>query len=179
MHRQTMNAKLSINGKSVAVGHQLLEDIVRSIPDVKENKALFAELALSDEPDVREIISRNNHLSKKTIHLLLADEVDDVVDNVLSNSDLAKYITEEALFEVIERNNIKHLKTIASNVETFDLCDACSIANRLSQHQNASVRYELVRWYVSDVVSTKILKVLALDSDFDVAKKAGEALDLR
>ena len=175
MHRQTIKIELSVNGRSVTVGHQFLEDIVRSIPDIKENKTLFSELALSDNPEVREVISRNNYLNKKTIHLLLSDEDNSVVDNILSNSDLTKYITEEVLLEVIESDNTIHLKTIASNIETFSLCDTCSIAHKLSQHENPSVRYALVRWYVSDVVSTKILKLLASDSDFDVAKEAKEA----
>ena len=90
MHRQTIKTELSINGKSVIVGHQFLEDTVRSIPDIKENKVLFSELALSDNPEVREVISRNNHLSKRTMHLLLTDKDDSVVDNILSNSDLTK-----------------------------------------------------------------------------------------
>ena len=109
---QTIKTELVVNGIKVVVGHQFLEDIVRDIPDVKENKPVFISLAQSDNPDVRESISRKDNLNSKTIHLLLKDENQEVVDNVLSNTDLAKHIKEETLFDIIEMNNIKYLSLI-------------------------------------------------------------------
>jgi hypothetical protein len=44
---QTIKTELVVNGSKVVVGHQFLEDIVRNIPDVKENKSVFTTLSLS------------------------------------------------------------------------------------------------------------------------------------
>lgn len=176
---QTIKTELVVNGIKVVVGHQFLEDIVRDIPDVKENKPVFASLAQSDNPDVRESISRKDNLNSKIIHLLLKDENQEVVDNVLSNTDLAKYIKEETLFDIIEMNNIKYLKTIASNIDSYVLCDTCKIATILSKHKNASVRYALVHWGSSSAVTSKILKALSKDKDFDIAKEAKKTLEWR
>lgn len=116
-------------------------------------------MAHSDNPEVRESLTRNDTLNKKTIALLLEDEGEDVVDGVLSNSDLAKQMEEEALWNIIKANNIKLLCTIASNIEDYTLCDGC----KLAKHPVAVVRYNLIKWRISSIVSTKLLKKLAQD----------------
>jgi len=179
MQTQTIKTELLINGQKVIIGHQFLEDISRDIPDTKENKSIFDILALSDNPSVKEDIANKDNLSKKTIHLLLKDTNQEVVDNILSNGDAAKYIREDALFKITKVGNIKHIKTIASNIDDYKKCNTCKIVKIIANHPNALVRYELVRWRVSDVVSTKILKQLSNDKDFDVAKQAQENLDRR
>ena len=176
---QTIKTELVVNGSKVVVGHQFLEDIVRNIPDVKENKSVFTTLSQSDNPEVRESISRKDNLNSKTVHLLLKDDNPEVVDNVLSNSDLAKQIKEEILFNFVKTDNIKYLKTIASNIDSYVLCDTCKIATILSKHKNTSVRYALVHWGSSNAVTSKILKELSKDEDFDIANEAKKALEWR
>ena len=179
MQTQTIKTELLINGKKVVIGHQFLEDIVRDIPDIKENKEIFNDLVLSDNPDVREYLTRVDNIGKKSIHLLLNDTNQEVVDGVLSNSDLAKHISEEALMKIIDSDNTKLLMTIASNIEDYVKCDLCKIVNILANHKSVSVRYNLVRWRTNDIVSVKILKQLSKDKDIDVAKEAQEELERR
>ena len=179
MQTQTIKTELLINGKKVVIGHQFLEDIVRDIPDIEENKEIFNILASSDNPDVRYILSRIDYLGKKSIHTLLNDTNQDVVDGMLSNSNLAKHISEEAIFKIIESNNTKLLMTIALNIEDYVKCDLCKIVNILANHKSVSVRYNLVRCRTNDIVSIKILKQLSKDKDIDVAKEALEELERR
>jgi len=179
MQTQTIKTELLINGQKVVVGHQFLEDIINDIPDIKENSKIFAILALCDNPEVRETLTRKDAISKKTVALLLEDENIDVVDGVLSNRDLAKQIEEEALWKIIKANNIKLLCTIASNIEDYTLCDGCKIAKKLIKHPVTVVRYNLVKWRVSDVISTKLLQKLAHDEDSDVAQEARDELKNR
>ena len=179
MQTQTIETVLLINGQKVVVGHQFLEDIINDIPDIKENSKIFAILALCDNPEVRETLTRKDAISKKTVALLLEDENIDVVDGVLSNRDLAKQIEEEALWKIIKANNIKLLCTIASNIEDYTLCDGCKIAKKLIKHPVTVVRYNLVKWRVSDVISTKLLQKLAHDEDSDVAQEARDELKNR
>ncbi len=179
MQTQTIKIELLINGKKVVIGHQFLEDIVSKIPDIKENQEIFNALVLSDNPDVRESLSRLDTMGKKSIHLLLNDINQEVVDGVLSNLDFAKHISEKALMKIIDANNTKLLMTIASNIHIYTKCDVCKIAKILANHASTSVRYSLVNWRASHAVSTKILKRLVKDKDMDVAKRATEALESR
>jgi len=72
MQTQIIKTELLINGKSVVIGHQFLENIVREIPDIKENQEVFSILAQSDDPEVREVVSRQfDHLAKDDIRFLL------------------------------------------------------------------------------------------------------------
>ena len=179
MQTQIIKTELFINGKKVTVGHQFLEDIIRDIPDIKENKEIFNALVLSDNPYLRESLTRIDNIGKKSIHLLLNDTNQDVVDGVLSNAVLAKHISEEDLMKIIDSDNVKLLMTIASNIEEYVKCDLCKIVNILANHKSVSVRYNLVRWRANDIVSIKILKQLAKDKDIDVAKEATKELDNR
>ena len=179
MQTQTIKTELFINGKKVVIGHQFLENILRNIQDIKENKEIFNDLVLSDNPDIREYLTSIDNIGKKSIHLLLNDINQEVVDGVLSNSDLAKYISEEALMKIIDSDNTKLLMTIASNIEDYVKCDLCKIVNILANHKSVSVRYNLVRWRTNDIISVKILKQLSKDKDIDVAKEAAKELDRR
>lgn len=87
--------ELTINGQKVKVGHKFLESIIIDIPDVKENMKIFTLLACSDNYEIREKISRKDYLSKEAIDILLNDKSDDVIENILSNRDVNKYITNE------------------------------------------------------------------------------------
>lgn len=172
MKKHEIKTELLINGSKVVFGHQFIEDIVGCIPDIKENQAIFSLLAKSDNPNVRESISSKDNLSKKTIHLLLDDESQEVVDTILSNSNSAKKINEDNLLKIIKSDNVKYLTTIAKNLEKYALCNIGKIAHILCNHKNASVRYSLVQY------STYygIIKKLSKDKDFDVAKVAKEEL---
>jgi len=177
MQTQTTKIELLINGKKVVVGHQFLENIVRDIPDIKENQEIFDSLVLSDNPDVRESLTRVNNLSKKSVYILLKDANQEVVDGVLSSSDLAKLISEETLLKIIDSDNTKLLMTIASNIDDYIKCNLCKIAKILANHKSASVRYNLVRNWLSDSVTFKIAKKLSKDKDIDVAKEAVNLLE--
>jgi len=168
MTTQNIKVELLINGKKVAIGHEYLEDSLRNIPDIKENQGIFDILALSDNPEVREDLSRMGNLSKKTIHLLLNDENQEVVDNVLSNPDLAKYIKHKTLLRIIDGGNIKLLKTIASSIEDYEKCDQCEVSKVLAGHKNVSVRYALVKYTHRTTIATQPLKMLEKDVDLDV-----------
>mgnify|MGYP003492090998 CR=1 FL=1 len=111
--------ELTINGQKVKVGHKFLESIIIDIPDVKENMKIFTLLACSDNYEIREKISRKDYLSKEAIDILLNDKSDDVIENILSNRDVNKYITNEQILSIIEKDNTKLLSTIANNIDEF------------------------------------------------------------
>ena len=108
MLENKINVELTINGQKVKVGHKFLEDISMNIPDVKENSKIFTILACSDNFEVRDNIARKDNLSLEAIDTLLNDASDNIIDRILSNRDVNKYITNEQIFSIIEKNNIKY-----------------------------------------------------------------------
>jgi len=179
MKKQELSVELFINGTKVKAGHDFLEDIVRNIPDTKTNSKIFDILATSNNYEIRENISRFESLSDEAINIFLEDDCIEAIDNILCNSAVNKNINDEQLRNIIKKDNVKLLCTIASNIDDYQNCNICKVIKRLSKHPNAKVRYSLLRWRVSDLVSTKILKNLSNDSDIDVSSKAKETLKNR
>ena len=176
MLENEINVELTINGQKVKVGHKFLESIVYDIPDVKENSKIFTILASSNNFEVRDNVSRKDNLPSEAVEILLNDVSDDVVNRILSNRDVNKYITNEQIFSIIEKNNIKLLSTIAENIDEFHSCDKCEILNILVKHKSSKVKAALFSYSVSDLLSIEKLKELSNDEDFDVATEAKKEL---
>lgn len=168
--------ELTINGQKVKVGHKFLESIIIDIPDVKENMKIFTLLVCSDNYEIREKISNKDYLSKEAIDILLNDKSDDVIVNILSNRDVNKYITNEQIFSIIEKDNTKLLSTIANNIDEFKNCDRCKIISHMVKHESAKVKASLFSYNVSDLLSNEMLTELSNDKDFDVAYEAKKEL---
>lgn len=179
MTKQELKIEFIIDGTKVQCGHQFLENIIRDIPDIEQNKKIFDILATSNNDDVREMIARKEFLSLEAIEILLKDENIEVVDNILSNRDIDKLITDEQLKMIIEKDNIKLLSTIASNVERYQNCDRCRIIKKLAKHTSSKVRYSLLNYGVSDLMTNSTLQELCEDSDIDVATEAKKELKSR
>lgn len=127
--------------------------MVNDIPNVKENKKVFTILSSSDNHRIKEYISRKSFLSTETINTLLNDKSDEIVDNILSTRDINKYITNEQIFSIIEKDNTKLLSTIARNLDELQSCDRCKIINHLSKYKSSSVRFSLFTYNVAGVVT--------------------------
>ena len=174
-----MKVELLINGEKVKLGHRFLESICRDIPDIKENIKIFNILAKSTNYEVREYISRNDNLSNETIEILLNDISEVVVDNLLSNRDINKKISDEQLKVIIEKDNIKLLTTIGSNIDDFKSCNRCKHIKYFAKHPSAKVRYSLFNYNISDLITTETLVELSKDEDFDVSREAKKELKNR
>jgi len=179
MPKQEIKVELLINGHKVKVGHRFLEDIVRDIPDIKENKRIFSILASSNNDEIREYISKNDNLPKETIDTFLKDKNDEIVDNILSNRDINKYILDEQILKIIDKNSNKHLSTIATNIDDFSSCNRCKLVKILSKYESSKVRYSLFSFGGSKFISNGILNKLCSDEDFDVAYEARKELKNR
>jgi len=141
-------------------------------------------LASSDNFEVRDNIALKDNLSLEAIDILLNDISDDITNRILSNRilsnrDVNKYITNEQVFSIIEKNNIKLLSSIAQNIDEFHSCNKCKILNTLLKHKSSKVKIALLSYSVSDLLSIEKLKELSNDEDFDVATKAKKELKNR
>ena len=175
MKTQTTKVDLTIDGITVKVGHELLEDIVRYIPDTKENKKVFERLALNSNCMVREYIADKENISKKTIKILLADKRHGVIGFLLKNQKVANRLIPKQIKTIIALGNPIHCKVIASNLDDFTKCDICKLAKFLSNHNDPTIRFELVNRWNRDIPK-KIIKKLTKDKDIDVANAAKEKL---
>ncbi len=179
MLENEINVELTINGQKVKVGHKFLESIVYDIPDVKENSKIFTILASSNNFEVRDNVSRKDNLPSEAVEILLNDVSDDVVNRILLNRDVNKFITNEQIFSIIEKNNIKLLTTIAENLDEYHSCDKFKILNLLLKNKNSKVKIAFLSRCVSELLSLDQIKQLANDDDFDVAYEAKKELKNR
>jgi hypothetical protein len=178
MKTNTTRIDLAIDGIKIEVGCEFLDDIVKILPDTKENKKVFEKLASSDNYEIRELIAKKDNLSKKAIKLLLADKREGIITKLLKNSKVAKKLTHKQIKNIIALDNPVYCKIIASNLEYFTKCNIKKLVKYLSNHHDPKVRLELVnRW--KDDVSVKIIKKLIKDKDIDVAKAAKLSLLMR
>jgi hypothetical protein len=175
MTTQTTKVNLTIDGIDAKVGHELLEDIVKYMPDTKENTKVFEKLALNSSCMVREQIARKENINKKTIKILLADKRHGIIGFLVSNRKVANKLTPKQVKNIIALGNPAHCIAIASNLDDFTKCDICKLAKFLSNHNDPKVRAELVsRWNYD--IPKNIIKKLAKDKDIDVANVAKEKL---
>jgi hypothetical protein len=179
MQKEEMKVELTINNHKVIIGHRFLEEIAYAIPDVRDNIIIFSILARSNSYRIKESLSQKKLLSTETINSLLNEKSDEIINNILSNRYINKYITDEQIFPIIEKNNIKSLSTIGKNLNELQSCDRSKIINLLSKHKSSSVRHSLFGHHASYLISTDILKELCDDEDFDVAYVAKKELSNR
>lgn len=176
MQKEEIKVELTINDHKVIIGHRFLEEIAHAIPEVRENTIIFSILARSNNYRIKESISRKRLLSTETINNLLNDKSGEIIDNILSNRYINKYIKNEQIFPIIEKDNIKSLSTIGKNLNELQSCDRSKIINHLSKHKSSSVRYSLFTHHASYLISTDIINELCDDEDLDVANEARKEL---
>ena len=175
MKTQTTKVNLTIGGINVKVGHELLEDIVRYMPDIKKNKKVFEKLALNNNHEIRDYVANKDNISKKTIKILLADKRHSIITTLLRNTKVANKLTPKQVKKIISLDDTEHCEAIASNLDDFAKCNICKLAKFLSNHNDPKVRVELASRWNNDIPK-KIIKKLTKDKDIDVANAAKERL---
>lgn len=174
MQKEQIRVELSINGLQVTAGYEFLERITCDIPDIKENKKVFEALAKSDDFEVRRSISYKDNLNKNTIDMLIQDADSDVVGNILNNSNIAKYITQEQVENILKQDNTYLLEILGKNVDDFQSCNVCKIIDKLIKHPNARVRGSVLRY--RNNLSLVQLEILSNDSDTAISSEARKQL---
>jgi hypothetical protein len=174
MQKEQIRVELSINGLQVTAGYEFLERITCDIPDIKENKKVFEALAKSDDFEVRRSISYKDNLNKNTIDMLIQDADSDVVGNISNNSNIAKYITQEQVENILKQDNTYLLEILGKNVDDFQSCNVCKIIDKLIKHPNARVRGSVLRY--RNNLSLVQLEILSNDSDTAISSEARKQL---
>lgn len=180
MLKQEIKIEFTLNDQKVNVGHQFLEEIIKHIPDVKENESVFDLLATSNNYLIRESISKNTYLPKTTINILLSDKSDTIVENILLNRDINYLITDEQLQTIISRDNERLLEAIGFNLSNCKGRNSYIIIKQLLKHPCSKVRYSFFFHFKgANLISTKDLITLCNDEDFDIACEARRELNDR
>jgi len=174
MQKEQIKVELSINGLKVVVGYEFLENISYNMPDIKENKKVLEILANSDDFEVRRSISRYDNLNKNTIDILLQDTDNDVVQNLLNNRDIAKFITQEQVENIFTQDNIYLLETLGRNVDDFQSCNVCKLIDKFIKHPNARARGSVL--YHRSNLNLQQLELLTNDNDALIASEARKQL---
>jgi len=174
MQKEQIRVELSINRLQVTIGYEFLENISMNIPDIKENKKVFEILAKSDDFEVRRAISYKGNLNKNTIDILLQDTDSDVVQNLLNNRDVAKFITQEQVESILKQDNTYLLETVGRSIDDFQSCNVCKLMDKFIKHPSARVRGSVLRYRRE--LNLQQLELLTNDSDANIASEARSQL---
>lgn len=164
---------ISVNGKSINVPYNYVEEIVSSIPDDPIFNDIIDELSNSSDPKVREAIAYRDTLSEKTVNILLRDKQIEVLRSLVRSHDTRKFISENDLSLLIKTEDCYLLESIVDDIDDFLLCPVDAIAGELLKINNSYVNGLMAK---SLLVGTHALEALANDTNADIAMHARETL---
>ena len=170
--------------------------MLKSISIFKSLNVLYAEDDLIIQESVtrilklffKEVFVAND--GSKALEIYNNNRIDVVIlDYVMPNfdgyqaakliRDINKKISDEQLKVIIEKDNIKLLTTIGSNIDDFKSCNRCKHIKYFAKHPSSKVRYSLFNYNISDLITTETLVELSKDEDFDVSREAKKELKNR
>ncbi|EFI36091.1 hypothetical protein Dthio_PD3538 [Desulfonatronospira thiodismutans ASO3-1] len=163
------DVRVTVNGKSVHLGYDAVEDIMFSIPDKKRFNNIIKEFAMSPVPQVRMEVASRSAINKEIIDILLEDIQIDVLRNLVSNHRAQRMIPESTLLRLVRTHDFEILETIAENIDQFSMCDPGIIAENICRSENPKVRDLLAE---NEFVGKKVLEILIHDDDKEIAVKA-------
>ncbi|WP_045213458.1 hypothetical protein [Desulfonatronovibrio magnus] len=166
--------KLTVNGKTVTLGNESVEDVLYSIPDKRKFNPIVAEFAKSPIPQVRMDVASRSSINKEIVSMLLEDTQIDVLRNLVLNHNAHGFIPENSLLRLIETDDFDILETIVGNLDSFSQCDEDVLAETLCKTKNPKVRMSLAE---NELIDQEILEILSRDEDQEVADKALATLE--
>ena len=169
-----MEAKLTVNGMEISLGHEalkLITDIIENHPDGQE---VIHELAQHPSSDIRTTVAMNENIQEKTAKLLIKDSSISVLREIAVNRVALRIITENDIRELIANKDTRLLCEIANFIDEYQLCNSNVIAELLVNQPDPRVRCRLAE---NQYVPEMFLTELCNDQDIDVAKTAKETLN--
>jgi len=162
----------SVNGKTMAIGAETLARIISDLPDDNNSLNFYAECAKSTSFEIRENVASKDNLDEATVALLAGDSVDEVLFNLL-RSDSAKYLTQDAVVNMISKNT-KLAAAMADRLSNFENLDIAKLYELLLTSSDPMVRQNIANSYDAP---KKILKGLLKDEDAGVIAAAKNTLE--
>ena len=117
-----MEAKITVNGVEISLGHDALKFIAGLIENHKDGQEVFHELAQHQSSDVRNSVAINETIQEKTAKLLITDASIDVLREIAVNSVALRIITEKNIRRLIATKDTRLLCEIANFIDEYQLC---------------------------------------------------------
>ena len=164
-----MEAKLTVNGVEISLGHDALRFIADIIEDHKDGQAICHELSKHPSSDVRSTVAINENIYEKTAKLLIKDYSISVLREIAVNAVALRIITEKDIRSFINTKDTQLLSEIANFIDEYQLCNPNLIAELLVNQPDPRVRCRLAE---NQYAPEMFLKQLCNDQDIDVAEAA-------
>jgi hypothetical protein len=176
-----MNAKLSINGVEIVLGHKALTEMTYCLQDNHENSDFFREMAKSNCSELLTALVDKKHLSKLTLRLLIENGSLEVMRAVVCSRNAISHMTRRDIESYISTGDCEILTSLANNIvdftETYEVCEKEWLCEKLARHSDPAIRYALAE---NTDTPEGLLEELVEDDDVDVARQAEETLaDIR
>ncbi|EMS78427.1 hypothetical protein [Desulfotignum phosphitoxidans] len=175
-----MKAQLIVNGVTVELSHNELNEIAFTLDTCERYMDLFHELAGSPCTETRSSVASQTFLHEKTCRILLQDNQVDVLRALTSKGRCIPEIKKEDIERLIDLQDTEILSNIINHIsdltEEYSICEKDWLCEKLYQQKDPVVRQELAE---NDETPRFILKKMVLnDSEWAVSKAAEETLAL-
>jgi|GEM_PF-5284412 len=170
-----MDLKLKADGKEFPISSDIIfNSWFGGIPDSEEYLDLLHDCVSSPNSSIRESIAAMDIIDEQIVNQLLGDRQLSVLKELLSNSSASKYISEKELLRIIDINESDLCCGIADNIDSFELCNITTLAEKLSANNDPKVRLSLASNHLAPKM---IISRLKNDPDFGVRHQALKSLD--
>ena len=169
---------LEIDGETIGaeLGFESLESVIYSIPDTKENSALFAALAKHPYPGIRSQLASKQNLDDETVMLLASDTDVNVLSNITYSESFKNKATLDDIKRILEQNNDAS-SNIISSAGGFKKVSVDEIEQTIKDVvKNPRVLQTAAQGYD---LSTAFLEELSQNPDVSVSSAAKETLKNR
>lgn len=167
-----MDAKLTVNGVTVSLGFEELEDIIYYVKDCETNKLLFHELAKHPFYEIRKEVASKENLDESTVIQLLKDPSPDVLRELVLMDHCKAIVTTRELHAMIETHNAELITNIVTSLDEFR-CDIEPLIEVLVRYPDPSIRQKLAEnWGLEECY----LNILANDIELAVSETALKSL---
>ena len=169
-----MEAKLTVNGVEIFLGHEAIKFIADIIEDHQDGQEVFHELAQHPSSDIRCTVAMSENIYEKTAKLLVKDSSINVLREIAVNIIALNRITEKDIRELIATKDTRLLCEIANFIDEYQLCSPNLIAELLIDQPDPKVRCRLAE---NQYTPKSFLEKLTKDPDVDVAQAARMTLE--
>mgnify|MGYP006276999887 CR=1 FL=1 len=159
----------STKAKPIPLGFQALSVLIQALPEDPDLSVFYFEQASHPSSSVRAAIASKSHLSPQTIHRLAQDPSSAVLEALLYNPSVHRYLNSTELAGMMSRS-VRAAELIAHSV--FSLQDPETLIQLLISHSDPEVRFALA----SSIQTPSVLEALLEDEDSGVVNAAKRSL---
>lgn len=169
----TLNATLSLNGKTIELTNTQLIDIINELNDSRLNEDFLEEAAKTNHYLLHKAIAAKDYLSEDTINRLAASNEPRVLKTLLGSIAAQTHLSTTQVIRIAMLSPYLACAVI-DNLDELSNISNKTVLRALANHEDAAVRLALVE---SGNAPQDVIAALRFDDDDEVSEAASLYFD--